>query len=175
MRTSFLLGLIVLQTTGSGCATAPSIAEENPAALHGAMLAAYKSEAVETAVIRQRTIYSYQFTTETAELNELGWRDINILANHFRKHSGTLNVQRGDVSTKLYQARGESVLAALRQAGVASDRVSLADGLPGGDGIASWRVLIIQEEMSDPAPAADSTSTSTIPGLPLRQRMRGSE
>ena len=175
MRTSFLLGLIVLQTAGSGCATAPGVAEENPAALHGAMLAAYKSEAVETAVIRQRTIFPYQFTTETAELNELGWRDINILADHFREHGGTLNVQRGDVPMKLYLARGESVLEALPQAGVESDRVSLADGLPGGDGIASRRVLIILKEMSDPAPQADSSRTPTIPGLPPRQSMWGSE
>lgn len=41
---------------------------------------------VENAVISQCTLYPYHFAAYSASLNDLGRRDLNILASHFKEH-----------------------------------------------------------------------------------------
>ena len=108
-------------------------------------------KAVDNAVIRQHTIYPHHFTMDSAELNDLGLRDITILARHFLDHPGKLNVRRAKASDELYMARVSAVKAALSEAGVSTENVRIADGLPGGDGIDSASVLLILESESGAA------------------------
>ncbi|UCD49273.1 MAG: hypothetical protein JSW27_17290 [Phycisphaerales bacterium] len=101
---------------------------------------------VENAIVAQHTLYPYHFVLDAEELNELGRRDLSVLARHFREHEGTLNVRRGKTSPELYEARLTYVIEELTEAGVDTDRMVVADGMPGGDGMASERVVTIMEK-----------------------------
>ncbi len=122
--------------------------------LDAALVKTINNIGVENAIISQHTLYCYHFTTDGAELNELGSRDLAVLARHFAKHAGTLNVQRGEADEKLYQARIASVMAGLKKAGVNADSMRLSDGMPGGDGMSSERVVEILKK--------DRKNTSTV-------------
>ena len=98
---------------------------------------------LQRAIVVQSTLFPYHFVTGSAELNELGQRDLAVLAHHFQAHAGALSVRRGDATPELEDARIKAVLTALAAAGVGKDKVAVHDGLPGGDGLASARVIEI--------------------------------
>ena len=100
---------------------------------------------LQRAIIAQSTVYPYHFVPDAAELNGLGQRDVSVLAAHLRDHAGSLVVSRGSVSQQLHDARVKAVLAALEQEGVPANQVAVREGLPGGDGVASVRVIDIFE------------------------------
>jgi hypothetical protein len=111
---------------------------------------AIRSASLNQAILVQHTLYPYHFETAAADLNELGMRDLLVLAAHYKTHAGELNVRRGDASQALYEARVAKVQERLAQAGVAAGKVSIQDGLPGGDGMSSERVIVIlKEKMSE--------------------------
>lgn len=102
-----------------------------------------RAASLNAAIVSQATLYPYHFMTGTATLNELGRRDLGVLAAYFHDHAGTLNVHRAGTAQALYDQRLATVHAALAAAGIASGQIALADGLPGGDGMESDRVLHI--------------------------------
>jgi len=54
----------------------------------------------------------------------------------------------------LYEARVNAVVARLQEVGVDIERMNIADGMPGGSGMASEKVLIILEKAPQAAPSA---------------------
>ena len=141
-----------------GCSHKPAATEESAWA-PGAAMAFYRAEAADNAVIREHTIYPYQFVEGRAELNELGRRDVNVLAEHYGAAGGTLNVRRGDAASQLYAARCGAVMEALASAGVDQRRMTLADDFPGGDGMSSRQVVIILEsKQNQPGQGGKSSS-----------------
>ena len=120
-------------------------AVDDPQSLNAAMMNSYNVDAIDHAIIRQHTIYPFHFVTDAAQLNELGRREVDVLAGHFKDFPGALNVRRGKADNALYEARSRTVVDALAKAGVDVERMMVSDGLPGGDGVVSERVLIIQE------------------------------
>jgi len=60
-----------------------------------------------------------------------------------------LNVRRGDVPVELYERRVSFVTDQLRQAGVEVGRMGLSDGMPGGTGMSSNRVVLILAEETE--------------------------
>jgi len=129
------------------------------------MLETLQSESVENAIISQHTLYAYHFVQGSATLNEIGRSDLAVLAGHYRRVPGDLNVRRGDAPDDLYAARIETVRSVLRQWGVEVDRVGIGEGLPGGDGYPSDRVLLgIQRDKEAKPLAGTSTSSSTTSG-----------
>lgn len=122
---------------------------------------------VENAVVAQHTLYPYHFVANGEELNELGHRDLAVLARHFTEHEGTLNVRRGEIAPELYQARLTFVIDALKEAGVDTARMVVADGMPGGEGMASERVVTILEKGFQGGGSAQTTS-STSTGMMTR-------
>ena len=123
---------------------------------------------VENAVVAQHTLYPYHFVTDGEELNELGRRDLSVLARHFTAHEGTLNVRRGETAPELYQARLTHVIEALKKAGVDTARMVVADGMPGGDGMASERVVTIMEKGFEGGGSAQTTSSTSSTGMMTR-------
>jgi len=101
---------------------------------------------VENAIIAQHTLYPYHFVQDGETLNTLGDRDLGVLARHFQEHPGTLNIRRGDVPDELYDARVTHAVEKLKQCGVKIDRVSVSDGVPGGTGMPSERVVMILDQ-----------------------------
>jgi len=116
--------------------------------------------AISNAVIRQHTLFPYQFMPQSSDLNELGVRDLGILAAYFKDRPGTVNVRRGDASEDLYQGRVAAVRTALEQGGVEPERVVIREGLPGGDGIPGESVFAILESEGPQQSAASYTLES---------------
>jgi hypothetical protein len=112
---------------------------------------------VENAIITQHTIYPYHFVTDSEQLNDLGRRDLAVLARHFAENAGTLNVRRGKTPAALYEARVAQVTESLKQAGVDMARLSVSDEMPGGTGMSSERVVTILKQ----APQSLSTTGSS--------------
>lgn len=103
----------------------------------------YFDQQRDQAILTQHTLYPYHFQANASELNELGMRDLLVLASHYREAPGRLNLQQGDASDALYEARVAHVKDSLAQAGVDAQRVTIADDLPGGSGVPADRVLVI--------------------------------
>jgi hypothetical protein len=117
----------------------------------------YNNTAIENAIISQHTVFPYHFVNNAAQLNELGKRDVAILAGHFMKYAGDLNIRRHNTPADLYEARVNAVVERLQEAGVDIERINIADGMPGGSGMASEKVLIILEQATQVTPATSST------------------
>ncbi len=105
-----------------------------------------QNASLNNAIVAQHTLYPYHFLNGSGELNDLGARDLCVLTDHFLKSGGDLNVHRGRASQAVYEARVKTVLERLSAAGVPSGAVAVKDGLPGGDGISSERVIVILKE-----------------------------
>ena len=119
---------------------------------------------IENGIIRQRTVYPYHFLVETANLNELGTYDLQILARYFERHSGKLNILRGDADNVLYEARVSSALQELAVLGVQTDRLQVVDELPPGDGMLSARAIIVIDNQQPRPPTQEGRNVSfTIP------------
>ena len=127
------------------------------------------------AIVTQHTLYPYHFVTGTATLNDLGQRDLSVLTDHFLKAGGDLNVHRGGVPQALYDARVKTVLESLAAAGVQSGAVAVKDGLPGGEGLGSERVIVILKEKmtktdwSNASSSGSGTGSSSGTGTTLNQ------
>jgi len=110
----------------------------------------YNDIEVRNAIISECTLYPYHFAKSTAELNELGQRNLDILAEHFMENPGHLNIRRGSTPADLYRARVRLVLDKLEEAGVNARQISVSDDMPGGSGMTSERILtILQDERKD--------------------------
>ena len=128
------------------------------------LVKSYNDVAIENVIIRQHTMLPYHFVQNSRELNELGRRDLGILAKHFRKYPGKLNVRKGNISDPLHQARVTTVTNMLSKAGVQTQKVHIADDLPGGDGMSSEEVVVILLNRAEaiPVPKAYGTYNSTM-------------
>jgi hypothetical protein len=137
----------------------PVTTEEDGREFDAAIVRAHQNDFEAAAVIRQHTIYPYHFAAESATLNELGQRDVAILAGHFANlpadggiPPATLSVRRGDASPGLYDARVRAVTAELARGGVPNDRVRVADTVPGGDGMLPGKIkVVLQRDMENEA------------------------
>jgi hypothetical protein len=105
-----------------------------------------RAAAINKAIVTQHVIFPYHFLANTAELNPLGQRDLTVLADYYRSHPGALSVRRMGAAQTLYDARVAAVLDKLKASGVATERLSVADSAPGGDGISSERLVQILRE-----------------------------
>lgn len=114
---------------GWGCE--PDAAERS---VNTFIITSLQDAAVTKGVITQHALFPYHFVADTATLNELGERDVALLAEHYCEHTGTLNLPRLDTVSELYQARIAMVKGALAAAGVAADHVVFVDVLAAGDG-----------------------------------------
>ncbi|MFM1831642.1 MAG: hypothetical protein RLZZ558_1982 [Planctomycetota bacterium] len=98
-------------------------------------------------VLRQRTIFAYQFQPDSASLTTVGRRNLKILAESMTSTSGRVGVERGDAAPALYSARLGEVRRQLQSLGIAPDRIELADTASGGTGVNSADALYIRERI----------------------------
>jgi hypothetical protein len=130
--------------------------------VNAALVNTFADSAIANAILAQHTLYAYHFARGGSALNELGLRDLDILAAHFKENPGELNVRPGDASASLYEARVNEVRNTLAKAGVARDRVTLARGLPGGDGMPAEQVIrILAQDRKAEGPRAYIALPST--------------
>ena len=74
-------------------------------------------------VIRQHTIFDYQFEAGSPRLTSLGTRDVRILAGAMRDGGGSISVRQGSADAALYASRRETVRKALLAEGIGADRI----------------------------------------------------
>jgi hypothetical protein len=115
---------------------------------------------VDQAIITQHTLYPYHFLDGSASLNELGERDLSVLAAHYAEHPGAINVYRGNASEALHRDRLQTVRQELAHAGVDLNRMTVGDGLPGGDGADASDAQKAIERWEDARKAGSSKSPS---------------
>jgi hypothetical protein len=169
MRT--LSAVLLCLALGATACSSTSYSQGGPTGIRNMWAGEHiRNAALRQAVLSQSTLYPYHFVVGAAELNELGWRDMEILAAHYALHGGGLSVRRGDAGEELYGERLRSVELALAAAGVEPGRVRISDALPGGAGTTAERMLEVLErsrtELSteDASPSGGVSSSSTSSG-----------
>ena len=105
----------------------------------------YSDLMIQNAIVAQHTLYPYHFVNNSAQLNDLGEKDLSVLIQHFQENPGQLVLQQGGVESLLYQSRAQTVYEKLLQGGIPDGKIRINDGMPGGDGIASNAVIEILE------------------------------
>lgn len=159
--TIVITGAICLLMAGCGAADkGAKPVELDQGLINAGLVNSYNNLAMQEAILAQHTLYPYHFVKNGAQLNELGRRDLAVLAGHFKENPGRLNVRRDNVSPDLYNARVQFVVNELRKAGVDAGRIAVADGMPGGSGISSERIVTILS-------AGKDASRETSSGAPL--------
>jgi hypothetical protein len=99
--------------------------------------------AIERAIVSQHTLFPYHFVPNSPMLNELGVRDLDVLATHYRYNPGRLHVRRGEAPEELYRQRLRNVLNLLESTGVNVESLAVSDGPAGGETIPSEQMLHI--------------------------------
>ena len=127
--------------------------------MNSKLINTYNDIAIQNAIISEHTMFPYHFVKNSAELNELGERDLAVLTAHLAKNGGHLNIRQLGVPAELYAARVGVVHERLKEAGIDMERISISDGMPGGSGMPSEKVLVILEQESQSAGAGTSTTT----------------
>ena len=148
----FVLATTALALMLIGCKTAEQSFSHDRAVMNAWSVDTYHTEMINKAIVSEYTLYPYHFVNNSAVLNDLGARDMDVLTRHYTNYPGPLNVRKGNAGDALYKARLQTVIEFMRAGGVDIDRVALADGFPGGDGISAEQVLRIrtrQNERSD--------------------------
>ena len=144
MKTVFVIELALLCVFVCGCNNTHKEAI-NEGQMNAGLITAYNDTAMENAIIAQHSLYSYHFVNNSDQLNELGRRDLSILAKHFKEYPGQLDISRDGTSENLYKARLAYVAGQLKKDGVDIFKLTISDGLPGGSGMASNDVVKINE------------------------------
>jgi len=166
MRSSFLISGVAALALLGGCHNdkheTTSKEEVDQIAADKWFVTSAQDTAVKNGIIAQHTIYAYHFVPDSAQLNDLGVKELMILSDHFKANSGQLNVRQGDASEELYKARLQTINAELRHAGVVPEHVVIADNFPGGKGMRSERVVkAIKDEAKDQTAGGGSSSSET--------------
>ena len=141
MKTAFVIELALLCVFLCGC----NKQTINEGQLNAGLITAYNDTAMENAIIVQHSLYPYHFVNNSEQLNELGRRDLSILAKHFKEYPGELDINRDGISESLYKARLVYVAGQLKKDGIDISKLTISDGLPGGSGMTSGDVLQINQ------------------------------
>jgi hypothetical protein len=151
MRTSGVVAICLVGSLLSGCCEEDKRTAANQR-FDREMVRTLNNIGVENAILTQHTLYPYHFVADGEKLNDLGQRDFAVLARHFTEHPGLLNIRQGEgIPPELYKARVAYVTSRLKDAGIDPARVNISDGIPGGPGLPSERVVTILREAENPA------------------------
>jgi hypothetical protein len=155
MRLYYAVAVCLAWGLVTGC-NEPQAAKQTDGNLDVELVKTLNNIGVENAIINQRTLFPYHFVTGSEKLNDLGQRELAVLARHFAEYPGTLSVRRGPVTGDLYRIRLTSVMNGLKDAGVDMARMQLSDSMPGGTGMPCEQVVVILERAATDcrAPAA---------------------
>ncbi len=157
MKLTLITTLALLCILTIGCQEENMEKSPDERLMNTKLMNTYSDIAIQNAIISEHTMFPYHFVKNGAELNELGQRDLAVLAGHLAENCGVLNVRRHGTPADLYEARISLVRERLQDAGIEIERINISDGMPGGSGMPSERVLVILDQ----APAGTGAETST--------------
>jgi hypothetical protein len=151
-RLTVIGGLLAVVACLTGCAAPPKSASKPDIEPVQSVLGRQVAEGLSA----QHALMPYHFRTNSAELNDLGRQDLELLAQDFLTAPGPLTVRHGKESPQLYGQRKETVLRFLSRYGVKTARVSINDNSLDGDGASSEQAR----------QALDRMNTSGVPETP---------
>jgi hypothetical protein len=122
-------------------------------------LETYNDMQIQNAIISQHSLFPYHFVNNSKELNELGERDLAVLACHFLNNPGALNVRLGNANQNLYWSRVSYVERRLQEKGIGAYTVPISDGMAGGPAMTSEEVYFIFEAETDTSVESSATYT----------------
>lgn len=147
ITTCLVCGFLMLGGCQQKQTTQPNAIDQDQA--NRKLVDAYSDMAIQNAIITQHTLYPYHFVNNSADLNGVGRRDLAVLIQHFQQNPGQINLQRGSVEEPLYLARKQTVYKSLVDGGIPQDKIQIAEGMPGGDGMPSNSVIEILENAKE--------------------------
>lgn len=162
MKIGVVLEMIFCCILFCGCNETAKEGDLDKSLINAELVNALNDTSMRNAIISQHTIFPYHFAENSDKLNELGEHDLSVLAGYFKDNPGPLNVRRNNTTEDIYQARVKFVLNQLKQAGVETSRISVSDGMPGGEGMPSEKVLNIMENKNPFTQGKTKTSGTTI-------------
>jgi hypothetical protein len=145
MRPYTIISICLLLVLLAGC-TEDVQKSQDTHSLNSRLIESYGNTSIDNAIISQHTLFSYHFVNNSAELNELGRKDLDVLIKHFKENPGELNIRQGEASNRIYQARVDLVLKKMQEAGVDRSKITVSDGMPGGSGMPSEEVLSVLKD-----------------------------
>jgi hypothetical protein len=160
MKLNLITTLVLFCVLTVGCQEENMEKSPDERLMNSKLINTYSDIAIQNAIISEHTMFPYHFVKNGAELNGLGQRDLAVLTGHFEKNGGHLNIRQLSVSAELYVARVSLVREKLQEAGIDMGRISTSDGMPGGSGMPSERVIIILQQESKSAGTETSTTFS---------------
>lgn len=163
-----VLAACALLSLLAGCAAKPP-AVTGPVQNSRRLVTSSFDEQVALGIARQHMIYPAHFFPGTAELNELGVRDLTVLAGFLGRHPGELGVRRDQASPALYESRVQTVRAFLAERGVPVARMRFTEDWPGGDGLGAESVMIryLDAESVGDGPSREPAGGGPIGGGPV--------
>jgi len=165
MKTAMFISAISCVTIAIGCETTGG-SKVDERAVNTRIIESIRDMGINNAIITQRTLFPYHFMTNSQDLNELGRRDLGVLAKHFRENPGILSIRRGSTAPDLYNLRLDIVQEFLINAKVDASRIAFNDAMPGGKGMSSEQVIQITEGRNSPtSPLYCSGKKSSAGGM----------
>ncbi len=160
-----LICILGLTLAVSGCAEEPLQESSDTHELNSWLVRTVNDTSVQNAIIRQHTLFPYHFIDYGKNLNDLGNHDLAVLVKHYQENPGPLNIRQGRTPRELYEARVESVMQIMTEAGLDIDRVSIGDGPAGGDGMDGEQVLVIMQRQNESSDSTSMDLSSFLPGV----------
>lgn len=160
MKLTMITTLVLFCILTAGCQEENMGKSPDERLMNTKLINTYSDIAIQSAIVSEHTLFPYHFVKNAAELNELGERDLAVLTAHFAGSGGHLNIRQLSTAADIYEARVNLVREKLKDAGIDMARISTSDGMPGGEGMPSERVLVILEQGSQSTGAETSTTYS---------------
>lgn len=146
LLTLSLIGCVIL----AGCQEQQAEPTVDTSQVNRKIVDTYSDLAIQNAIISQHTLYAYHFVNNSAQLNQLGQRDLSVLIQHFKDNPGQINLQPGGADSQLQQARSQIVYEKLLAGGIPDNKIRIAAGMPGGDGMPStWVIEFFEKVRTD--------------------------
>ena len=158
MKMTMITTLVLFCALTVGCQEENMENPPDERLMNSKLINTYSDIAIQNAIISEHTMFPYHFVKNSAKLNELGKRDLAVLTAHFAENGGHLNIRQLGASADLYGARVDVVRERLKEAGIDMERISISDGMPGGSGMSSEKVLVILEQTPESAGTESSTA-----------------
>lgn len=159
MKLTTITTLVLLCLLTFGCQEENMEKPSDERLMNSRLMTSYNNIAIQNAIVSEHTLFPYHFVKNGEELNELGERDLAVLSAHLARSGGHLNIRQLHVPTDLYEARVKLVRARLEEAGIDMARISTSDGMPGGSGMPSERVLVILDQQTSQSSAPETSTT----------------
>jgi hypothetical protein len=168
MRIHALLAATVALALSAGCESSmrqADVPDDGERAANEQIVRTLFDQDVRNAIVAERTVYPYHFDPDHSSLNELGERQVEVLAPAHRGPRVRISVLRGDADAALYDARVQAVRQRLVASGRDPATLTITEDAPGGRGISSKSVVEFMQQRENGDSASGEYTEPTRNGM----------